>query len=120
MGQQARERESELPSLLVAGQMRPKVVAVDAALRRTERNTGPEALDRRSPRVSVAAGLQAHVCRHMCVAAVLFYVTNCLGSTRWQAAASRARAGAWRGETAGRVQSWRDGEAEGARGKVAS
>lgn len=60
------------------------------------------------------------VCRHMCVAAVLFYVTNCLGSTRWQAAASRARAEAWREETAGRVQSWRDGEEEGARGKVAS
>lgn len=34
----------------------------------------------------VSLGVSLRVCRHLCVTAVLFYITNCLGSTRWQAA----------------------------------
>lgn len=46
--------------------------------------------------------------RHMCVVAVLFYITNCLRSARWQTAKSRARARGLAGR-GGRVARVREG-----------
>lgn len=69
-------------SLLAAGQRGLEVVVVGVCVRwLDQKNTLPKARERRSPGCP-----SLRVCRHTWVAAVLFYVTNCLGSARWQAA----------------------------------
>lgn len=72
--------------LLAAGQKALEVVAVGAAVVRTREKS----VQKLEPRLPGCPSLR--FCGHTCVVAVLFYIINYWGSTRWQAAKSRASA----------------------------
>lgn len=82
----APDLKSESPFLLRAAGTRGG--GRDAAVGRTRKKRGPRRWS------GVLPGCPSlRVCWYTCAVAVLFYITNCLRSARWQAAESRAQAG---------------------------
>lgn len=92
--------------LLAAGQKGLEVVAVGALWKDEEEKPCPGAW------ASFPRCPSLRVCRHTCVVAVLFCVTNCSGSTRWQAAESRAPAGGLAGGGGRQGASFKGGKDE--------
>lgn len=80
--------------LLAAGQKGLEVVTVGAGFGRTRKKKRCPGAGARLPRCP-----SLRVCRHTRVVAVLFYVTNCVGPTEWQAAESAAPAGGLAGRS---------------------
>lgn len=97
------------PALLLAtGQKGLEEVMVGAGVGRTRKEKRCPGAGASLPRCP-----SLRVCRHTCVVAVLFYITNCLGPTKWQAAASPAPAGGLAGRGGRRGASFKGRKATG-------